>query len=86
MSQKKKIKINTIKEGSLKENEFINQEELLSKEEDPEVIFYNILGKNITELYDELKKEYVDQKLIDEQTLNIYVRKAITSFQLGEKI
>ena len=49
-------------------------------------MFNQLLGKDIYEIVEELTKEYVEQGLIDEQTLNIYIRKAVSSFQIGEKI
>ena len=82
---RKKEKIQTIRQEDLKE-ETINQEELLQKEEYPEIVFNRLLGKDVRMIFDELKKEYVEQGIIDEQSLDMYMRRAITSFQLGERI
>ena len=82
---RKKEKIQTIRQEDLKE-ETINQEELLQKEEDPEIVFNRLLGKDVRMIFDELREEYVEQGIIDEQSLDMYMRRAITSFQLGERI
>ena len=56
--------------------------------EDPasEERFYQLLGKEIAELCDELKMEYVEQNIVPEDQLTIYVRRAISLFQIGERI
>jgi len=56
--------------------------------EDPESEekFYQLLGKEIAELYDELKTEYVEQNIVPEDQLTLYVRRAVSLFQLGERI
>ena len=84
---RKKEKIKTMTMNDLgKDEEFIIEDELLQKEEDPEVVFTRLLGKDILSIFEELKNEYVKQQLLDEQTLDMYMRRAITSFQLGERI
>ena len=69
-----------------KGEEMIIEDELLQKEEDPEIVFNRLLGKDILSIFEELKQEYVAQGLLDEQSLDMYMRRAVTSFQLGEKI
>ena len=58
----------------------------MNKQEDPEIEFNRLMGNDIEKLYEELRKEYVDQGIIDVQTYITYVRKAISLFQIGEKI
>ena len=55
-------------------------------EEVAEEKFYKLLGKDISTMCDELKKEYVEQSIIEEDQLNLYTRKCISLFQLGERI
>ena len=45
-----------------------------------------LMGKDIHQLYEELRSEYVEQAITDEQSYITYVRKAISLFQVGEKI
>jgi len=86
IKNKEKQKHKTLTEKEMNENEEIDEQQLLVKEDDPELMFNQLLGKDIYEIVEELTKEYVEQGLIDEQTLNIYIRKAVSSFQIGEKI
>jgi len=67
----------------LKEEDII-KEHLIHKTEDPEMMFNNLLGKDISNLLDELRKEY--SSIISEQDLDYYFRKAINLFQVGEGI
>jgi len=87
MRNRKKEKIQTMTVNDLgKGEEMIIEDELLQKEEDPEIVFNRLLGKDILSIFEELKQEYVAQGLLDEQSLDMYMRRAVTSFQLGEKI
>jgi hypothetical protein len=87
MRNRKKEKIQTLTVEDLgKGEEMIIEDELLQKEEDPEIVFNRLLGKDILSIFEELKQEYVAQGLLDEQSLDMYMRRAVTSFQLGEKI
>ena len=54
--------------------------------EGDETEFYRMLGKDVSSLCDELKKEYVEQNIIDEDQLNLYFRRTVSLFQLGERI
>ncbi len=66
--------------------EDIDKEALMVKQEDPEIVFLNLLGKDINNISEELKKEYVESKLIDEQMFIVYLRRGISAFQMGEKV
>jgi hypothetical protein len=66
--------------GILREEDIIKTQ-MLSKVEDPEVVFNRLLGKDISNLLDELRKEY--SNVISEQDLDVYFRKAINMFQVG---
>ena len=77
--------IETVTELGLEE-EYIDKELLMTKANDPEIEFNKLMGKDIHNIYEELRKEYVEQGIIDEHIYNTYVRRAISSFQLGEKI
>ncbi len=83
---RKSNKINTITEEDKRINEIIDKDNFLSKEESAEEIFNSLLGMEINTLIEELRKEYVDQNIIEEHTFITYFRRALTSFQLGEKI
>ena len=85
IKEKEKKKVETYTQLSTDE-EYIDKELLMKKEEDPEIEFNKLLGKDIHNLYEELRNEYVGQGIIEEQTYITYVRKAISSFQIGEKI
>ncbi len=85
IKNKEKKKIETLKEIK-GEEEYIDEDLLMNKQEDPEIEFNRLMGKDIEKLYEELRKEYVDQGIIDVQTYITYVRKAISLFQIGEKI
>jgi hypothetical protein len=85
IKKKEKKKIETLKEIK-GEEEYIDEDLLMNKQEDPEIEFNRLMGKDIEKLYEELRKEYVDQGIIDVQTYITYVRKAISLFQIGEKI
>ncbi len=85
IKKKEKKKIETLKEIK-GEEEYIDEDLLVNKQEDPEIEFNRLMGKDIEKLYEELRKEYVDQGIIDVQTYITYVRKAISLFQIGEKI
>lgn len=61
------------------------QDEIYSNIGD-EFVFYRHLSKEVSTIVTELRKEYVEQQIIDEQQLDIYVRKAISLFQTGESI
>ena len=78
--------LNSISENKNKSNHSEDEAELLVKEEDASIMFDVILGADIKKIYEELNKEYVGQGLLDEQTFDMYVRRNITLFQLGEKI
>jgi hypothetical protein len=67
----------------LKEEDII-KDQLIHKTEDPEVLFYRLLGKDLSLLLEELRKEYLS--IISEQDLDIYFRKAINLFQVGEGV
>ncbi len=70
-------------EGVIEEKD-INKDLFLVKSEDPEMEFNNLLGKDMLILLDELRGEYKD--IILEQELDVYFRKAINLFQVGEGI
>lgn len=67
----------------LKEEDII-KDQLIHKTEDPEVLFYRLLGKDLSLLLEELRKEYLS--IISEQDLDTYFRKAINLFQVGEGV
>ncbi len=72
----------------LTENDII-KEQLMHKTEDPEVLFYKLLGKDISALLDDLRNEYkslIDDGKLSEQDLDLYFRKSINLFQVGEGI
>ena len=69
--------------GVIKEED-INKELFLVKSEDPEMEFNRLMGKDLLILLEELRGEYKD--IITEQDLDIYFRKAINLFQVGEGI
>ena len=102
IKNKKKVKIDTISslvgskfryidneknedivEGVIEEKD-INKELFLVKSEDPEMEFNRLMGKDLLILLDELRGEYKD--IISEQELDVYFRKAINLFQVGEGI
>jgi hypothetical protein len=72
----------------LTEND-IKKDQLLHKSEDPEMMFYKLLGKDISSILDNLRFEYrnliEDGKML-EQELDLYFRKAVNLFQVGEGI
>jgi len=70
-------------EGVIEEKD-INRELFLVKSEDPEMEFNKLMGKDLLVLLDELRGEYKD--IVTEQELDIYFRKAINLFQVGEGI
>ena len=70
-------------EGIIEEKD-INKELFLVKSEDPEMEFNKLMGKDILTLLEELRGEYKD--IISEQDLDVYFRKAINLFQVGEGI
>ena len=70
----------------LTENDII-KEQLMHKTEDPEVLFYKLLGKDISALLDDLRNEYkslIEDGKLTEQDLDLYFRKSINLFQVGE--
>jgi hypothetical protein len=67
--------------GKIKEED-INKNNFLVKSEDPEVMFNTYLGKDISIILEELRKEY--SGVLKEQELDLHFRKAISLFQLGE--
>ena len=72
----------------LTENDII-KEQLMHKTEDPEVLFYKLLGKDISALLADLRNEYknlIDDGKLSEQDLDLYFRKSINLFQVGEGI
>jgi len=83
---RKSNKIDTITDEDKRKNEIIDKDNFLSKEESAEEIFNKLLGKDINNLIEELRKEYVEQNIVEEHTFITYFRRALTSFQLGEKI
>jgi hypothetical protein len=85
IKKKEKTVIETVTELGLEE-EYIDKDLLMTKAEDPEIEFNKLMGKDIHNIYEELRKEYVEQGIIDEHIYNTYVRRALSSFQLGEKI
>lgn len=67
----------------------IKKEQIMHKTEDPEVLFYKLLGKDLSLLLDDLRNEYkelIDQEKLTEQDLDLYFRKAVNLFQVGEGI
>ena len=67
----------------------IKKEQIMHKTEDPEVLFYKLLGKDLSLLLDDLRNEYkelIEQEKITEQDLDLYFRKAVNLFQVGEGI
>ena len=67
----------------------IIKEQLMHKTEDPEVLFYKLLGKDISALLDDLRNEYkslIEDGKLSEQDLDLYFRKSINLFQVGEGI
>jgi hypothetical protein len=72
-----------VMEGVIEEKH-INRDLFLVKSEDPEMEFNRLMGKDLLILLDELRREYKD--IISEQELDIYFRKAINLFQVGEGI
>jgi hypothetical protein len=77
------IEKESVMEGVIEEKD-INRELFLVKSEDPEMEFNKLMGKDLLVLLDELRGEYKD--IITEQELDIYFRKAINLFQVGEGI
>ena len=73
----------SVMEGIIEEKD-INKELFLVKSEDPEIEFNKLMGKDILTLLEELRGEYKD--IITEQELDVYFRKAINLFQVGEGI
>jgi hypothetical protein len=73
----------SVLEGVIEEKD-INRELFLVKSEDPEMEFNRLMGKDLLILLDELRGEYKD--IISEQELDVYFRKAINLFQVGEGI
>jgi hypothetical protein len=72
----------------LSENDII-KEQLMHKTEDPEVLFYKLLGKDISALLDDLRNEYkslIEDGKLSEQDLDLYFRKSVNLFQVGEGI
>ena len=67
--------------GKIKEED-INKNNFLVKSEDPEVMFNTYLGKDISIILEELRREY--SGVLKEQELDLHFRKAISLFQLGE--
>ena len=77
-----------IVEFVLTENDII-KEQLMHKTEDPEVLFYKLLGKDISALLDELRNEYkslIEYGKLSEQDLDLYFRKSVNLFQVGEGV
>jgi hypothetical protein len=70
-------------EGIIEEKD-INRDLFLVKSEDPEMEFNRLMGKDLLVLLEELRGEYKD--IISEQDLDVYFRKAINLFQVGEGI
>jgi hypothetical protein len=85
IKNKEKKKIETVIKTQGDE-EYIDDYLLMNKQEDPEIEFNKLMGKDIHQLYEELRSEYVEQGITDEQSYITYVRKAISLFQVGEKI
>jgi hypothetical protein len=85
IKNKEKKKIETVIKTQGDE-EYIDDYLLINKQEDPEIEFNKLMGKDIHQLYEELRSEYVEQGITDEQSYITYVRKAISLFQVGEKI
>jgi hypothetical protein len=77
------IEKESVMEGVIEEKD-INKELFLVKSEDPEMEFNRLMGKDLLILLDELRGEYKD--IVTEQELDIYFRKAINLFQVGEGI
>jgi hypothetical protein len=73
----------SLMEGVIEEKD-INRELFLVKSEDPEMEFNRLMGKDLLILLDELRGEY--KNVISEQELDVYFRKAINLFQVGEGI
>ena len=73
----------TVMEGVIEDKD-INKELFLVKSEDPEMEFNRLMGKDLLILLDELRGEYKD--IISEQELDVYFRKSINLFQVGEGI
>jgi hypothetical protein len=73
----------SLMEGVIKEKD-INRDLFLVKSEDPEMEFNRLMGKELLVLLDELRGEY--KNVISEQELDVYFRKAINLFQVGEGI
>ncbi len=73
----------SLMEGVIEEKD-INKELFLVKSEDPEMEFNRLMGKDLLILLDELRKEY--NGVLSEQDLDIYFRKAVNLFQVGEGI
>jgi len=72
----------------LTENDII-KEQIMHKTEDPEVLFYKLLGKDISAVLDDLRIEYkclIEDGKLSEQDLDLYFRKSINLFQVGEGI
>jgi hypothetical protein len=72
----------------LTENDII-KEQLMHKTEDPEVLFYKLLGKDISAVLDDLRNEYknlIEDGKLSEQDIDLYFRKSINLFQVGEGI
>ncbi len=67
----------------------IKKDQILHKTEDPEVLFYKLLGKDLSLLLDDLRIEYenlIKEGKLTEQDLDLYFRKAVNLFQVGEGI
>jgi hypothetical protein len=73
----------SVMEGIIEEKD-INRELFLVKSEDPEMEFNRLMGKDLLILLNDLRGEYRD--IISEQELDVYFRKAINLFQVGEGI
>ena len=78
------INENGVRVDFILEEKDIIKDQLIHKTEDPEVLFYRLLGKDLSLLLDELRKEY--SSIISEQELDTYFRKAVNHFQVGEGI
>ncbi len=67
----------------------IRKDQIMHKSEDPEVLFYKLLGKDLSLLLDDLRIEYenlIKEGKLTEQDLDLYFRKAVNLFQVGEGI
>ncbi len=67
----------------------IRKDQIMHKTEDPEVLFYKLLGKDLSNLLDDLRIEYenlIKEGKLTEQDLDLYFRKAVNLFQVGEGI